>query len=244
MRKLLIEGLVIFASIIASFWVDNYREKNEEKAILSDSIITLGNEITKNIEYTKEHIYQVKNLKYMTDVILDNYNKLTLEKLKRTHDNNPFFHNIDINGKTTYVKQYDNDGSIAWMVRGFLAWEPADIFFKSMLNSGKLLEIENDKLRVEIESIYTKHEERVNGITNFTKRNSDLIGDWFENRRNKYDRDIDFGIVFLKEKDQELKNLLKDKKAILEGRLVNLEFYLQSLQNVVSIISSEYKSVN
>ena len=244
MRKLLIEGLVIFASIIASFWVDNYREKNEEKAILSDSIITLGNEITKNIEYTKEHIYQVKNLKYMTDIILDNYNKLTLEKLKRTHDNNPFFHNIDINGKTTYVKQYDNDGSIAWMVRGFLAWEPADIFFKSMLNSGKLLEIENDKLRVEIESIYTKHEERVNGITNFTKRNSDLIGDWFENRRNKYDRDIDFGIVFLKEKDQELKNLLKDKKAILEGRLVNLEFYLQSLQNVVSIISSEYKSVN
>ena len=103
---------------------------------------------------------------------------------------------------------------------------------------------ENDKLRVEIESIYTKHEERVNGITNFTKRNSDLIGDWFEKRRNKYERDIDFGIVFLKEKDQELKNLLKDKKAILEGRLVNLEFYLQSLQNVVSIISSEYKSVN
>ena len=63
MRKLLIEGVVIFTSIIASFWVDNYREKNEEKAILSDSIITLGNEITKNIEYTKEHIYQVKNLK-------------------------------------------------------------------------------------------------------------------------------------------------------------------------------------
>ena len=92
MRKLLIEGVVIFTSIIASFWVDNYREKNEEKAILTDSIITLGNEISKNIEYTKEHIYQVKNLKYMTDVILDNFNELTLEKLKRTHDNNPFFH--------------------------------------------------------------------------------------------------------------------------------------------------------
>ena len=62
MRKLFIEGFVIFASILASFWVDNYRQKNEEKAILNDSIITLGNEITKNIEYTKEHIYQVKNL--------------------------------------------------------------------------------------------------------------------------------------------------------------------------------------
>ena len=244
MRKLLIEGVVIFTSIIASFWVDNYREKNEEKAILSDSIVTLGNEITKNIEYTKEHIYQVKNLKYMTDVILDNYNKLTLDKLKRTHDNNPFFHSIDINGKTTYDKQYDNDGSIAWMFRGFLAWEPADIFFKSMLNSGKLLDIENDKLRVEIESIYTKHEERVNGLTNGTKAYSDQIGKWFETKRNKYNSDIDLGIVFLKERDQNLKNLLKDKNAILKARLVDLEFYLQSLQNVVSIISSEYKSVN
>ena len=244
MRKLLIEGVVIFTSIIASFWVDNYREKNEEKAILSDSIVTLGNEITKNIEYTKEHIYQVKNLKYMTDLILDNYSKLTLEKLKRTHDNNPFFHNIDINGKTTYDKQYDNDGTIMWMVRGFLAWEPADIFFKSMLNSGKLLDIENDKLRVEIESIYTKHEERVNGLTNGTKAYSDQIGKWFETKRNKYNSDIDLGIVFLKERDQNLKNLLKDKNAILKARLVDLEFYLQSLQNVVSIISSEFKSVN
>ena len=244
MRKLLIEGVVIFTSIIASFWVDNYREKNEEKAILTDSIITLGNEISMNIEYTKEHIYQVKNLKYMTDVILDNFNELTLEKLKRTHDNNPFFHSIDINGKTTYDKQYDNDGSIAWMFRGFLAWEPADIFFKSMLNSGKLLDIENDKLRVEIESIYTKHEERVNGLTNVTKAYSDQIGKWFETKRNKYNSDIDLGIVFLKERDQNLKNLLKDKNAILKARLVDLEFYLQSLQNVVSIISSEYKSVN
>tara|TARA_B100001758_G_C18281922_1_gene542095 strand:- start:251 stop:985 length:735 start_codon:yes stop_codon:yes gene_type:complete len=244
MKKFIIEGLVIFASIIASFWVDSYREKNEEKAILNDSIITLGNEITKNIEYTKEHIYQVKNLKYMADVILDNYYKITLDKLKQTHDNNPFFHSIDINGKTVYNKQYDDDGSIMWMFRGFLAWEPADIFFKSMLNSGKLLEIENDKLRTEIESIYTRHEERVNGMTNFTKINSDEIGVWFEDKRNKYNSDINFGDVFLKERDQELKNLLKDKKATLEGRLVDLEFYLQSLQNVVSIISNEYKSVN
>lgn len=244
MRKLFIDGLVIFGSILASFWVDNYREKTEEKATLNESILTLGNEITKNIEYTKEHIYQVRNLKYMTGVILDNYHKLKLDKLKKTHDNNPFFHNIDINGKTTYIKQYDDDGSIMWMFRAFLAWEPADIFFKSMLNSGKLLEIENDKLRTEIESIYTRHEERVNGMTNYTKNNSDEIGEWFVSKRNKYNSDINFGNVFLKERNQGLKNLLKDKKANLEGRLIDLEFYLQSLQNVVSIISNEYKSVN
>ena len=112
-----------------------------------------------------------------------------------------------------------------------------------MLNSGRLLEIENDKLRTEIESIYTKHEERVNGLTNFTKINSDDIWNWFEKKRSKYNSDINFGDVFLKERDQELKNLLKDKKATLGGRLVSLEFYLQSLQNVVSIISSDYKTV-
>ena len=113
-----------------------------------------------------------------------------------------------------------------------------------MLNSGRLLEIENDKLRTEIESIYTKHEERVNGLTNFTKINSDEIGNWFEKKRSKYNSDINFGDVFLKERDQELKNLLKDKKATLSGRLVSLEFYLQSLQNVVSIIGSDYKTVD
>ena len=243
MRKLIAEPIFIFFSVLASLWVDGYTDEIKEKDELNDSIITLSNEISKNIEYTKEHIYQVKNLKYMTEVIYDNYSKITLNKLKTTHDNNPFFHNIDINGNVSYYKQYDDDDSIMWMLRGFLAWEPADIFFKSMLNSGRLLEIENDKLRTEIESIYTKHEERVNGLTNFTKINSDHIGNWFEKKRSKYNSDINFGDVFLKERDQELKNLLKDKKATLGGRLVSLEFYLQSLQNVVSIISSDYKTV-
>ena len=244
MRKLIAEPIFIFFSVLASLWVDGYTDEIKEKDELNDSIITLSNEISKNIEYTKEHIYQVKNLKYMTDVIYDDYSKITLDKLKTTHDNNPFFHNFDINGEIIYVKKYDEDSSIMWMFRGFLAWEPADIFFKSMLNSGRLLEIENDKLRTEIESIYTKHEERVNGLTNFTKINSDEIGNWFQKKRSKYNADINFGDVFLKERDLHLKNLIKDKKATLEGRIENLEFYLQSLQNVVSIISDEYKTVD
>ena len=244
MRKLIVEPIFIFLGVLGSLWVDGYSDELKEKKELNDSIITLSNEILKNIDYTKEHIYQVKNLKYMTDVILEDYSNITIEKLKSTHDNNPFFHDIDINGKTTYIKQYDNSKSIMWMMRGFLAWEPADIFFKSMLNSGKLLEIENDNLRTEIESIYTRHEERVIGMTNFTIKNSNQIGDWFFKRREEYNKDIDYGDIFLIERDQKLKNLLKDKKATLEGRLVSLDFYLQSLQNVVSIISAEYKSVN
>ena len=100
------------------------------------------------------------------------------------------------------------------MMRGFLAWEPADIFFKSMLNSGKLLEIENDKLRTEIESIYTRHEERVNGMTNGTIKNSNKIGDWFFKKRSRYNKDIDYGDIFLMERDQKLKNLLIDQSLV------------------------------
>ena len=244
MRKLIAEPIFIFLGVLGSLWVDGYSDELKEKKELNESIITLSNEISKNIEYTKEHIYQVKNLKYMTNVVLENYCKISIEKLKATHDNNPFFHDIDINGQTTYIKQYDNNESILWMIRGFLAWEPADIFFRSMLNSGKLLEIENDNLRTEIESIYTRHEERVNGMTNFTIKNSNQIANWFFKKRDRYNRDIDYGDIFLIERDQKLKNLLKDKKANLEGRLVSLDFYLKSLQNVVSIINTEYKSVN
>ena len=134
MKKLIAEPIFIFLGVLGSLWVDGYSDELKEKKELNDSIITLSNEILKNIDYTKEHIYQVKNLKYMTDVILEDYSNIAIEKLKSTHDNNPFFHDIDINGKTTYVKQYDNNESIMWMMRGFLAWEPADIFFKSMLN--------------------------------------------------------------------------------------------------------------
>ena len=53
MRKLFIEGLVIFVSILASLSVDNMRETNEEKEILNEAVITLGDEINSNINYTK-----------------------------------------------------------------------------------------------------------------------------------------------------------------------------------------------
>lgn len=43
--------------MVASFWMENYREKTEEKLILNESIVTIGNEVYKNIEYTKEHIF-------------------------------------------------------------------------------------------------------------------------------------------------------------------------------------------
>ena len=241
MKKYLAEGLVIFASIFASFSVENIRQNSIEKEILNEAVITLGDEIESNIEYTKEHLKQVENMLYLTNELLNRYEEINLTNLYEIHSNNPFIYNIINNGELEYVKKYNDQYNI---MSYWNAWEPEDVFFQSMLYSGKLLEIKNKKLRKEIESIYTKHEERVSGMTNYTRNNSDKIMSWFEDGKNNFDRDILNEELFNSFKDQKLKNLLKFRSNILTGRVDYLENYLQALNNVVLLISSEYKKLD
>ena len=109
MRKLFIEGLVIFVSILASLSVDNMRETNEEKEILNEAVITLGDEINSNINYTKEHIKQVKNMYYLTSQVVKNYNEIKLKDVFKIHSDNPYNHSIIENVKIDYQKQYSDD---------------------------------------------------------------------------------------------------------------------------------------
>ncbi|MAR41304.1 MAG: hypothetical protein CMB85_04240 [Flammeovirgaceae bacterium] len=241
MKKYLAEGLVIFASIFASFSVENIRQDSIEKDILNEAVITLGDEIESNIDYTKEHLKQVENMLYLTNELLNRYDDIKLTNLYEIHSNNPFIYNIINNGELEYIKKYNDQYNI---MSYWNAWEPEDVFFQSMLYSGKLLEIKNKKLRKEIESIYTKHEERVSGMTNYTRNNSDKIMSWFEDGKNNFDRDILNEELFNAYKDQELKNLLKFRSDNLTGRVNNLENYLQALNNVVLLISSEYKKLD
>ena len=241
MKKYLAEGLVIFASIFASFSVENIRQNSIEKEILNEAVITLGDEIESNIEYTKEHLKQVEYMLYLTNELLNRYEEINLTNLYEIHSNNPFIYNIINNGELEYVKKYNDQYNI---MSYWNAWEPEDVFFQSMLYSGKLLEIKNKKLRKEIESIYTKHEERVSGMTNYTRNNSDKIMSWFEDGKNNFDRDILNEELFNSFKDQKLKNLLKFRSNILTGRVDDLENYLQALNNVVLLISSEYKQLD
>ena len=241
MKKYLAEGLVIFASIFASFSVENIRQDSIEKDILNEAVITLGDEIESNIDYTKEHLKQVENMLYLTNELLNRYDDIKLTNLYEIHSNNPFIYNIINNGELEYIKKYNDQYNI---MSYWNAWEPEDVFFQSMLYSCKLLEIKNKKLRKEIESIYTKHEERVSGMTNYTRNNSDKIMSWFEDGKNNFDRDILNEELFNAYKDQELKNLLKFRSDNLTGRVNNLENYLQALNNVVLLISSEYKKLD
>ena len=81
-------------------------------------------------------------------------------------------------------------------------------------------------------------------MTNYTRNNSDKIMSWFEDGKNNFDRDILNEELFNNFKDQKLKNLLKFRSNILTGRVDDLENYLQALNNVVLLISSEYKKLD
>ena len=241
MKKYLAEGVVIFASIFASFSVENLRQNSIEKEILNDAVITLGDEIESNIEYTKEHLKQVKNMHYVMEMVFNDFENITLNDIYNLHDNNPYIYRIIENGNIEYNKQYNNN---YYVLTWWNAWEPEDVFFQSMLYSGKLLEIKNKKLRKEIESIYTKQEERISGMTSLTKDRMERIVEWFENERNKFDKDITNSELFSGHKNQRLKNLINMCRGNLEGRVSDLENYLQALNNVVLLISSEYKKLD
>ena len=237
MKKLVAEGLVIFTSIFASFSVENYRESSEEKELINDAVITLGDEISSNIEYTKEHLKQVENMHYVASEVVDNFDDIELQDVFQMHSDNPYIYSIIENGELEYTKKYF---VFAW----WNAWEPENVFFQSMLYSGKLLEIKNKKLRREIESIYTKQEERVNGMSLISKEISKEIGNWFIEEQNKYDRDVSISYLFKNNKNQKLKNVLARRESNLNGRKQDLENYLQALQNVVLLISTEYKKLD
>lgn len=241
MKKYLAEGLVIFASIFASFSVENIRQDSIDKEILNEAVITLGDEIESNIKYTKEHLKQIKNFNYVMESIYNDFENISMNDIYNLHSNNPYIYNIVENGNIEYNLQYNDSYFVfAW----WNAWEPEDVFFQSMLYSGKLLEIKNKKLRKEIESIYTKQEERVNGMALLTKEVTENIADWFEFEKNKFDKDVSNTEIFNNYKNQKLKNLINRNRNLLSARVNDIENYLQALNNVVLLISSEYKQLD
>ena len=81
-------------------------------------------------------------------------------------------------------------------------------------------------------------------MTLLTKDRTERIVEWFETERNKFDRDIPNSELFGVHKNQKLKNLINLCRDNLEARVSDLENYLQALNNVVLLISSEYKKLD
>ena len=108
MKKYLAEGLVIFASIFASFSVENIRQDSIEKEILNEAVITLGDEIESNIKYTKEHLKQIKNFNYVMEVYIIDFENISMNDIYNLHSNNPYIYNIVENGNIEYNLQYND----------------------------------------------------------------------------------------------------------------------------------------
>ncbi len=239
MRKLFIEGVVIFISILASLSVDNMRDLSDEQEILNEAVTTLGDEIKSNIKYTIEHIKQVRNMLYLTSQMVDKFNEMTFSQALKIHSDKPYMHSITEDGKVEYIKKYENENYNIFICTN--AWEPEDVFFQSMLYSGKLLEIKNKSLRKKIESIYTNQEERISGMHKITGVLAQDILKWFDEKENEINKDIKVSEIFNTLKDQKLKNFLKRRRNQLSQRITDLENYLQSLEKVVLLINTNYK---
>ncbi len=239
MRKLFIEGVVIFISILASLSVDNMRDLSDEQEILNEAVTTLGDEIKSNIKYTIEHIKQVRNMLYLTSQMVDKFNEMTFSQALKIHSDKPYMHSITENGRIEYIKKYENENYNIFIWTN--AWEPEDVFFQSMLYSGKLLEIKNKSLRKKIESIYTNQEERISGMHKITGVLAQDILKWFDEKENEINKDIKVSEIFNTLKDQKLKNFLKRRRNQLSQRITDLENYLQSLEKVVLLINTNYK---
>ena len=239
MRKLFIEGVVIFISILASLSVDNMRDLSDEQEILNEAVTTLGDEIKSNIKYTMEHIKQVRNMLYLTSQMVDKFNEMTFSQALKIHSDKPYMHSITEDGKVEYIKKYENENYNIFIWTN--AWEPEDVFFQSMLYSGKLLEIKNKSLRKKIESIYTNQEERISGMHKITGVLAQDILKWFDEKENEINKDIKVSEIFNTLKDQKLKNFLKRRRNQLSQRITDLENYLQSLEKVVLLINTNYK---
>ena len=242
MRKLFIEGVVIFISILASLSVDNMRELSDEQEVLNEAVTTLGDEINSNITYTKEHIKQVKNMFHLTSKMVDNFNEITFSQVLKIHSEKPYMHSIVVDGKIEYIKKYENENYNVFIWTN--AWEPEDVFFQSMLYSGKLLEIKNKILRKKIESIYTNQEERISGMHKITGVLAQDILKWFDEKENEFNKDVKISQIFNTLKNQKLKNSLKRRRNQLSQRIIDLENYLRSLEEVVLLINKEFKAIN
>ena len=241
MRKYIFESTAIFVGILLSFSVDRYNDERIEKENITQSVLTLVNEIESNIEYCEEHLKQLQNMVIVNKLITSDYNYLRRDSLINLHQKYPYGHSYDINGNILYWNEESNYNNIyQWMITWWNTFSPEEIYFKSLINSGKLVLIDNSKVRKEIESVYTTRKERNFVNLKLLKQNSDKIFMWIDNKRNNQLDITSREFIFTNLIDLELKNLLNDRNYFLTLRVMSISKYIESLNNLKSVINLEY----
>jgi len=241
--KYIFETLAIFIGILLSFSVDRCTRENQEIEETKKSVLTLVKEIENNIYYCENHLIQLENMKKINEIIISDITQnLKKNKLIDLHNENPFGHSYDINGNLIYWNKEENYKNIyQWMITWWNTFAPEDIYFKSLVNSGNLVLIDDYDVSREIEAVYTTRKERVVVNLSLLKENSDKIRAWAEEKRNSSKNTITREFAYNKLQDLKLLNLLEDRDYHIGLRVMSLKNYIKSLKNLKELIEAKYK---
>ena len=241
--KYIFETLAIFIGILLSFSVDRCTRENQEIEETKKSVLTLVKEIENNIYYCENHLIQLENMKKINEIIISDITQnLKKNKLIDLHNENPFGHSYDINGNLIYWNKEENYKNIyQWMITWWNTFAPEDIYFKSLVNSGNLVLINDYDVSREIEAVYTTRKERVVVNLSLLKENSDKIRAWAEEKRNSSKKIITREYAYNNLQDLKLFNLLEDRDYHIGLRIMSLKNYIKSLKNLKELIETKYK---
>ena len=241
--KYIFETLAIFIGILLSFSVDRCTRENQEIDETKKSVLTLVKEIENNIYYCENHLIQLENMQKINQIITsDIARNLKKNKLIKLHNENPFGHSYDINGNLIYWNKEENYKNIyQWMITWWNTFAPEDIYFKSLVNSGNLVLIDDYDVSREIEAVYTTRKERVVVNLSLLKENSDKIRAWAEDKRNSSKNSISREFAYNNLQDLRLFNLLEDRDYHIGLRVMSLKNYIKSLKNLKELIETKYK---
>ena len=236
-----LEFIVIVIGILISFNIQRSADVKREKNEIKDSIATLSHEIQSNINYCKEHLIQLQNMKVVNDSILLNFKSLKKLDLIHWHNKYPFGHSYLEDGKLRYwTNDLDYENLYLWMITWWNTFAQNEIYFQSLISSGLLLNIEDKSIREDIESVYVTKKKRVETNESLLKEISQKIFLWVEEKRDNSKVTISREFIFKNKKDLKLKNLLEDRSFRIELRIMSIKNYISSLNSLKLKLENEF----
>lgn len=242
MKNLFAEAILIFLSVLASFSGDGFRKEIKEKEELNEALYALSKEMISNISYAEEHVKQLENMLYMTKYIISHFDDYTAVQLQKIHNERPFIHYYDVENNVRYLNDYQ-DAHLAQFFLWWNAWEPNDILYNTLANSGKLLEVENNDILEELESIYTKQKQRNEGMADLRRMGCERL--YMEQLEKMKEQKLTlFASPFYEYRSHNLYVEMLDRKINIEGGIVGINDYLSSLKKLNKIIEGSFGYTN
>ena len=211
MKKPIFNALAIFISILGSFAVERYISKindQNSKEILASNILY---EIDQNYYSLLEVRTALQAVVEVTDSILLNWKTINAKEIKGYYIANQYAQRDDL--------------------KTILSISPPHrvkkMYFNSLINSGLILEVNNQIIREKIESIYNL----INYGINYGDSNSNKIKNWFDEKQ-LVEKTVDLEFIFNKHKDFHIFKLLSERRRLQVGRLYGVENSIKFFEEI------------